>query len=321
MAGASQQLRILVVDDSSVSRRLVEHALETEPYKLLFAVNGQEALQKIAEHRPDVVITDWMMPDLSGPDLCKAIRGQMQTGYTYIILLTSSTELERLVEGLAAGADDYVTKPFHSRELQARIGVGRRILAMHREIEAKNKLLEEAAQKDHLTGLANRRALEEYAQRQLSGAIRHKFPFWVLAADLNGFKNINDTYGHAAGDEVLKHFASLLKAGTRASDFVARLGGDEFVLVVSHVDANGVSLLIERLRAKFEAHDFGFDGNETRLGVSIGFAGAEALGDSITFTKLLTEADAALYKVKADRRKTSDSQAELASGTRGSKNS
>ena len=224
MAGASQQLRILVVDDSSVSRRLVEHALETEPYKLLFAVNGQEALQKIAEHRPDVVITDWMMPDLSGPDLCKAIRGQMQTGYTYIILLTSSGELERLVEGLAAGADDYVTKPFHSRELQARIGVGRRILAMHREIEAKNKLLEEAAQKDHLTGLANRRALEEYAQRQLSGAIRHKFPFWVLAADLNGFKSINDTYGHAAGDEVLKHFASLLKAGTRASDFVARLG-------------------------------------------------------------------------------------------------
>jgi two-component system, cell cycle response regulator len=321
MASAPQQLRILVADDSLVSRKLVEHALETEPYKLLFAGNGQEALQKVAEHRPDIVITDWMMPDLCGPDLCKAIRAQIQAGYTYIILLTSSSELERLVEGLAAGADDYVTKPFHSRELQARIGVGRRILAMHREIESKNKLLEEAAQKDHLTGLANRRALEEYAQRQLSGATRHKFPFWVLAADLDTFKSINDSYGHAAGDEVLKHFASMLKAETRASDFVARLGGDEFVLVVSHVEKGGVSLLIERLRAKFRAHDFGFDGNETHLGASFGFAGSDAPEDNMNFARLLADADAALYKVKAAERKPSEAQAELASGTRGSKNS
>jgi two-component system, cell cycle response regulator len=298
MLSTSEQLRILVADDSAVSRKLLEHALENEPCQVLFAQNGGEALQIISESRPHIVITDWMMPGLSGPDLCKKIREDGNAEYTYIILLTSSSDLERLVEGLAAGADDYLTKPFHAKELLARIGVGKRIIGMHREIQTKNRQLEEAARKDHLTGLANRRALEEYAERQLSGAIRHKFPFWVITADLDFFKRINDSYGHAAGDEVLKYFASLLKEGTRASDICGRLGGDEFVLIVTHVSKDAVPLLIERLRKKFAAYDFGFDGRETHLSASFGFAGSEA-PDATGFTQLLSDADVALYRAKS----------------------
>lgn len=298
----SEHLRILVADDSPVSRKLLKHALENEPFEVVFATNGAMALQIISEYRPDIVITDWIMPDLSGPDLCKRIRDEGNCEYTYIVLLTSSAEIDRLVEGLAAGADDYLTKPFHARELLARIGVGKRIIAMHREIQTKNRLLEEAARKDHLTGLANRRALEEYAQRQLSGAIRHKFPFWVIAADLDFFKRINDSYGHAAGDDVLKHFAALLKESTRASDICGRLGGDEFVLIVTHVSKDAVPLLIERLQKKFTAHDFSFDGRETHLSASFGFAGSDAPPESTRFMQLLADADVALYKAKAEER-------------------
>src|SRR5256885_8199840 len=143
MLSASEQLRILVADDSAVSRKLLEHALEHEPYQVLFAQNGAEALQIVSESRPQIVITDWMMPGLSGPDLCKKIRDEGNAEYTYIIVLTSSSELDRLVEGLAAGADDYLTKPFHAKELLARIGVGKRIIGMHREIQTKNRRSEE----------------------------------------------------------------------------------------------------------------------------------------------------------------------------------
>ena len=220
-------IQILVVDDSPVSRKVLEHALSDEPYTLLFAKSGEEALRFFQEHRPAVVITDWMLPDSSGPELCQRIRSDAQHSYTYIILLTSMTEKDSVVKGLAAGADDYLTKPFDSSELLARIGVGGRIIALHREIEEKNRLLEEAARTDHLTGLANRRAIEEWANRQLRGAARHGYPFWVVIADLDSFKSVNDNHGHAAGDAVLQKFAEILKENTRASDLSGLLDGTQ----------------------------------------------------------------------------------------------
>jgi len=153
MNDAVQNLQVLVVDDSPVSRKLLEHALTAEPYALLFAKNGEEALRLFSENNPALVITDWMLPDLSGPELCERIRTDGRSSYTYIILLTSMTEKGSVVEGLAAGADDYLTKPFDSSELRARIGVGRRIIDLHRQIDAKNKLLMEMANTDPLTGL------------------------------------------------------------------------------------------------------------------------------------------------------------------------
>jgi diguanylate cyclase (GGDEF)-like protein len=253
------------------------------------------------EFRPDILITDWMLPDLSGPELCQKIRNEATNGYTYVILLTGNVEKEHVVEGLAAGADDYLTKPFHNKELVARVGVGRRIIGMHREIQEKNALLEAAARTDFLTGLANRRAVEEYAAKQLGGAIRHQFPLWAVLADLNNFKMVNDRYGHLAGDEVLRRFAALLKRNTRTSDICGRLGGDEFVLVVTHVSVGHITGLVERLGSTFTIEEFTFEGENVQVTASFGVGGFEH-PERPDFRHLLARADSALYEAKTDGR-------------------
>jgi PleD family two-component response regulator len=251
MSGAAPKFQVLVVDDSPFSRKLVEHALSVDCYSLLFAGSGKEALHLFKEHRPALVITDWVLPDVAGPELCGQIRAEAKDSYTYIILLTSMTEKENIVKGLSAGADDYLTKPFDRGELLARIGVGCRFIDLHREIDEKNKQLVEMAHTDPLTGLPNRRAIEEWAERQLKGAARHGFALWVVHADLDRFKNINDSYGHDAGDMVLRKFADILKENTRASDISGRMGGDEFLLVVTHADEESIRKTVDRLRKQF----------------------------------------------------------------------
>jgi diguanylate cyclase (GGDEF)-like protein len=290
-------LQILVVDDSRVSRKVLEHALSAEPYTLLFAESGEEALRLFHEQKPAVVIMDWMLPDSSGPELCQRIRADAQNSYTYIILLTSMTEKDSVVKGLTAGADDYLTKPFDASELLARIGVGRRMIDLHREIEEKNRLLEEAARADHLTGLANRRAIEEWAIRQLRGAARHGFPLWVVLTDLDSFKNINDTHGHEVGDAVLKKFAEILKENTRASDLCGRWGGDEFLMILTHVEKENVELPLDRLRKQFGSQIFSFNGQKIKLTASFGIAGFQS-GEAPELGALVRQADRALYAAK-----------------------
>jgi len=288
--------QVLVVDDSAVSRKLLEHALENQPYDVHYAKDGAEGLRLFDEHAPPLVITDWMLPDISGPELCQKIRAGAK-GYTYIVILTSNSDKQDLVQGLAAGADDYLTKPFDAGELQARMGVGRRSVEMHREIADKNKQLEELALTDHLTGLPNRRAVEEFAERQLRGAVRHKFSLWVMLPDLDTFKSVNDEFGHAAGDEVLKRFAEILKANTRAADICGRLGGDEFVLVVSHVTKEDVARTAERLREEFACEKFKFGGKSVRVTASFGIAGFQGVGLP-ELRQLLDRADRELYAAK-----------------------
>jgi two-component system cell cycle response regulator len=297
MNKSGYSIQILVVDDSPVSRKVLEHALSDEPYTILFAKSGEEALRFFQEHRPAVIITDWMLPDSSGPELCQRIRSDAQSSYTYIILLTSMTEKDSVVKGLAAGADDYLTKPFDSGELLARIGVGRRIIALHREIEEKNRLLEEAARTDHLTGLANRRAIEEWANRQLRGAARHGYPFWVVIADLDSFKSVNDNYGHDAGDAVLQKFAEILRENTRASDLSGRLGGDEFLLILTHVERGNIELTLDRLCKQFGSQIFAFNGQKVKVTASFGISGFQGK-EAPDFGALVRQADKALYGAK-----------------------
>ena len=255
MTSSTQEFKILVADDSPLYRKLVEETLGREQYVVCFAKNGRQASDLLAEHHPALVITDWEMPGLTGVELCAQIRCD-RNSYTYIILLTSNAHKDHIISGLAAGADDYLTKPFHSGELLARVAVGRRIVDLHREIQAKNRLLEELALTDSLTGLPNRRAIEDWAVRQLSGAVRHGFPFWVVMADLDSFKSVNDTYGHEAGDVVLKRFADVLRANTRTSNICGRIGGEEFVVVITHVAKPSIQIAIGRIRCELEAQQF-----------------------------------------------------------------
>jgi diguanylate cyclase (GGDEF)-like protein len=294
---AARDFKVLVADDSPIYRKLVEHTLSEKQYAVLFAKSGREAIDLFSEHQPSLVITDWMMPDLSGIELCEHIRNHSQQTYTYIIILTGITEKNKLVKGLAAGADDYLTKPFHSDELLARVGVGRRIVELHRQLEAKNRMLEELALSDPLTGLPNRRAIDDWATRQLSGAARYGFSFLVVLADLDHFKAVNDAHGHDAGDTVLKKFSEIVKANSRRSDMCGRIGGEEFLFVLTHTTQEGARVVIERIRTELEATKFVFDGTSLTVTASFGLAGFEGT-QAPDFNQLVTQADAALYAAK-----------------------
>jgi diguanylate cyclase (GGDEF)-like protein len=297
MAFTASKHEILVVDDSPVYRKLIEQILAGEPYSPLFARNGGEALKIFREKSPSIVVTDWMMPDFSGPELCQRIRADKSPAYAYLILMTSNGAKDNVVKGLEAGADDYLSKPFDSGEMLARIGVGRRIVELHQQLERKNAALEEAARTDSLTGLPNRRAIEEWAKKQLKGASRHRFPIWAVMGDLDSFKEINDTFGHEAGDEVLRGFAQTLKTATRASDMCGRLGGDEFLLVMTHVNLENLESTINRFREQFAAHPFSFAGQAVKLTVTFGVAGSES-GAAKDITALVRRADEMLYEAK-----------------------
>lgn len=294
-------IKVLVADDSAVSRKLVENSLFGRQYSLIFAKSGHETLELFAEHDPDLMIIDWIMPDRTGLEICQHIRSKPHTTYTYVILLTGKSEKESVVEGLAAGADDYLTKPFHHEELIARVGVGLRIIGLQREIEAKNLLLEELALTDPLTGLPNRRAIDNWATRQLSGAARYGFSFWVALSDLDHFKTINDTHGHDAGDTVLKTFSGILKSHSRLSDICGRIGGEEFLSVLTHTTEENARLVINRIRAALEATQFSFKGSNLKVTASFGLTGFVGTR-APDFNRLVAQADAALYSAKRQGR-------------------
>ena len=297
MTETSQEIRVLVVDDSPISRKLLEHTLAEARYTLSFAKDGADALRLFAERPPDLVIADWELPDIPGPELCRIVRTKFDGAYTYLMLLTSNSDKKSIAEGLAAGADDYLTKPFDAGELRARIGVGRRVIEMHREIEAKTKALSLDARTDPLTGLANRRAVEEWSVKQISGAVRHGYPIWVVLADLDSYKPATDLFGHAAGDAMLQAFGEIIKKNTRVSDMCGHMGGDQFIFVISHVSRENMNLVLNRLRDKIANHDFSFHDVALPLFANFGLAGSEG-GERLELRTMLQQADGALLEAK-----------------------
>jgi two-component system cell cycle response regulator len=293
----SAAAHVLVADDSPVYRKLVEGTLAQQGYSVSFAKNGREAIDLVSQNHPTLLITDWEMPDLTGIELCGHIRRCENTSFTYVILLTSKTNKDQLIEGLAAGADDYLTKPFHPGELLARVAVGTRMAELHRQVQTKNRLLEELARTDSLTGLPNRRAIEDWATTALKGAARHGFPFWVVMADLDHFKAINDTYGHEMGDFVLERFAQTLRSNTRSSDICGRLGGEEFVAIITYGEKKGIQTAVDRLREDFARERFECSTKTFQATASFGIASFRG-HEAPDFHQLLRDADAALYTAK-----------------------
>jgi len=292
-----EQFKILVADESPVYRKLVEQTLPPDQYSILFANTGQSAIELFRQHRPTMVITDWNMPDLSGIEVCRQIRANANDSYTYVIIVTSASEKEKVVEGLEAGADDYLTKPFHPKELLARVGVGKKLVELRQQIESQNQIVKELALTDALTSLPNRRAVEDWAKGQLSAAVRHSFSFWVVIADLDNFKVINDTYGHDAGDTVLKEFAGILKKRVRSSDICGRIGGGEFIMIFTHADECNVGIIVARILRQLREHDFSFGSKPVQVTASFGIAGFQGKGMP-DFAKLMNQADEALYAAK-----------------------
>jgi two-component system cell cycle response regulator len=288
---------VLIADDSPVSWALARRNLAPDQFTVLVTANGLEAVKLYRQHHASLVIANWLLPDLSGPELCAAIRAEAHDRYTYLILLTEPSQKAQVVEGLKAGADDFLTIPFHTDELLARVRAARRLVELHNELAAKNLFLEQLSLTDHLTGIPNRRALEEWASRELHRAARHGYPFWVAMADLDRFKAVNDSYGHSAGDTILKTFAQVLQASARRSDLVSRFGGEEFLLVLTHLNAEQARRAVERIRRQVAAHPFAWNGQEISVTASFGLAGRSEAGN-IDLPQLLEEADAALYLAK-----------------------
>jgi two-component system chemotaxis response regulator CheY len=293
--------RVLVVDDDPLSRRILEQVLVSSGYEVESAADGQEALAKVRSHRPDVVVTDWQMPEMDGLTLCRILKGTEETRFTHVLMLSARGETEAKVTGLETGADDYLVKPVEPVELKARVKVGLRLQRALFELAAKNEILEKLALTDPLTGLANRRAFHQALESELSRVSRHGRPASLLFLDLDHFKRVNDTHGHAAGDEVLAAFALVLKRGCRRGDLAARVGGEEFAVLLPTTGNVPAGLVAERIRRTTESRPLGRT-PAVPVTVSIGLTSTEGLPAPLAMEELLRKADAALYRAKAEGR-------------------
>ena len=209
-------MKILIADDSIVSRHLLEATLRKWGYDVVVACDGTEALAALEqEHAPSLAILDWMMPGMTGLEVCREIRQRIKEPYIYILLLTSKSQKEDLIEGMEAGADDYITKPFDQHELQVRLRAGTRLVDLQAQLLSAREALREQATKDSLTRLWNRSSIIDILCRELSRADREQRPVSVLMVDLDHFKSINDNHGHFAGDAVLCETARLMQNAIR----------------------------------------------------------------------------------------------------------
>lgn len=295
-------MRVLIADDSIVSRHLLDATLRKWGYEVVVANDGMEAWNALKqEDAPRIAILDWVMPGLTGPEVCKRLREHSKevtnSGYTYLLLLSSKSQREDLIEGLESGADDYLTKPFDQHELKVRLRAGMRIIDLQRELLAAREELQEQATKDFLTQLWNRSSILDTLQRELSRGVRENRSLGVVLADLDRFKSINDTFGHFAGDAVLREFSRRMLACVRPYDAIGRYGGEEFLFVLPGCDELSTANQGERLRAAL-ANDPMLINDARR--VVTGSFGATSWRPGVTAEAehLIRIADNALYMAK-----------------------
>ncbi len=308
--GGLDPLDILIADDDESVRMVLEAVLIEQGHHVIAADNGRDALKLAVKHNPQLIISDWKMPHMEGPELCRTLRRTEQGNRIYFILLTGLGRDEEIVEGFEAGADDYVTKPFNPRVLTARLRAAARVVQMQAESErdsahlrkfatelaVANRRLQQAALTDALTGMPNRRHLLERMEQEWAGYTRSQRPFSVMLVDIDRFKAVNDTHGHEAGDHVLREVGQLLRQAARVEDVVGRLGGEEFLAISPGTTAAMALRLAERLRERVAAYDFQAGGIVMRVTVSIGLC--EAGPGIANIDAMMRCADAALYRAK-----------------------
>ena len=320
-------MKILVVEDEKVSALVLRKTLQRMGHEVTVSENGASAWQLLLKEEFRLVISDWMMPEVDGLELCRRMRSNQNESYTYFILLTAREAREDRLIGMAAGADDFLVKPMDEAELVARLTVAQRILGMQEELSARtqelktaleemenahrlvrqvnqalesehealthaNKRLKALASADSMTGLANHRTFQEQLRNEVARSVRHAAPLTVLMLDVDHFKKYNDSHGHPAGDEVLKGVARLLKETLRTEDFTARYGGEEFAAILPVTAIEAALGLAERFRSAVATYNF----PNQQVTVSIGLA--EYLTGEDTPESLVTKADHALYAAK-----------------------
>ncbi len=292
-------MKVLVADDDLGSRLVAQAAVSALGHDCELAEDGDAAWERYLHYRPDVLLTDRDMPGLNGGQLCRRIREGKQEGYTYIVLITSSAARDDVLAGMQAGADDYLAKPLDPFDLQTRLLAAQRMTDLHAELSRTRAELAAQARTDPLTGLSNRRNLNNDLGLLHARSRRHARSYCLALCDIDMFKAFNDTYGHQAGDDALRAVGAALTQDARAEDGVYRYGGEEFLLVLPEQDAPGALLALERLRSAVQqagiAHAAGTE--DGVLTLSIGIA-AFLPGRDVTAEQLLGEADGALYQAK-----------------------
>jgi diguanylate cyclase (GGDEF)-like protein len=297
-------MRILVTDDDPTSRVIAQTALRNLGHECLVASDGATAWEAFQTALPDVVVSDLVMPGLSGLELCRNIRAYPVGGYTYFIMVTSQGGLDEVLDGMSAGADDYLIKPLDLDDLQARLIAATRVTALHQqlarqrtELEGLNEELAVIARRDPLTGLGNRRALREYLDLFEGRVARYGHGYCVALLDVDHFKSYNDTFGHQAGDEILQTVAAQLKARARGGDSLYRYGGEEFLCIFPEQSLETGTIAVERMRRGIERLAIVHPDSPTGvLTISAGMAMLDREHPSAS--EAVKQADLALYQAK-----------------------
>jgi two-component system, cell cycle response regulator len=289
--------RILVAEDSLVVRTVVCDQLEEEGYEVVEAVDGESALAQCALIRPDAILLDIEMPGLDGNQVLVRLKADPELSDIPVVFLTGRTSTDDMVAGLRAGAHDYLKKPFEPAELLARIGGAVRMKRLQDELRMRNEQLDQLSRIDALTGIFNRRHLDEQLAEAGRISSRNQFPLAIVMLDIDHFKQINDSHGHPAGDLVLQEFARRLKSTLRAGNILGRWGGEEFLIIAPRTTPDEAMMLGERLRLSIA--DQPIDLGSVRLSITVSIGCGVGMKAS---AELVALADAALYRSKAEGR-------------------
>ncbi len=300
-----EQYPILIAEDNPDSRNLLQHTLNRAGYEVVSVQNGRAALQQFKKKFFPIILTDWIMPVMDGLELCRAIRAIPSEGYVLIILLTAKDTKADIITGLEAGADDYLTKPFHKAELLARIKTGKRILELERSLKKVNEEIKLLSVTDSLTGCYNRGYLTENMAKEIKRARRYLRPLSLILCDIDHFKSVNDDYGHPGGDQVLKMFVNCISKSIReGADWQARYGGEEFVIVLPETNTQGALVVAERIRSCVSNMKVEFQGNEIQITASFGVTSFEPThsNENTSLQAMTNQADKYLYQCKQEGR-------------------
>ena len=299
-----KDFEVMLVEDSRTQALKIQLMLEDHGYHVTMAQNGLEAMNILLNNRISIVISDWIMPEMDGYELCRAVRRHDFGSYVYLILLTAKDSKNDIIEGLEAGADDYLTKPVDDSELIARLTTAERVIRLESSLKLRNKEVALLAITDPLTEIFNRGYMNTNLPKAIKRAVRYKQQLSIIICDIDHFKNVNDKYGHHMGDIILRSFAQNLNSSLRKDiDWVARYGGEEFIIVLPETGLSGAKVVAERLRHKV-AEETPDEEKTIKITASFGIASLTHEDDKsyLNASEMIKAADKCLYQAKESGR-------------------